>query len=555
MSVVYQILHAVPYSNRPIVKDVIASLHSYFTCNLLIAFSVIISFKQFGGRPLECMLPVGFTGAWEQYAENFCWAQDTYFVSPTVFVENVTAEERRERRISYYQWMPFFLLFQAACFKAPTLIWKYFAGQSGMKVGQILRLASDPANSSLDVKKANIETLCIHLQGALRFQERVKKKKLVPHKICRFLNLKYANYYVAMVYIFAKLSFLANVIFQIALMTRYLLPELKSDYGLESWKNLIWPKNDSSTWKHSGLFPLVTLCDFEVREMGNIQTYTVQCVLVVNLFTEKIFILLWAWFMVLTALTSVSVINWLYLLTESCSNEHFILNHLEMSETSFDKSDPRSKEQVDRFLNRYLGTDGIFLLRMIANHADVVFATELIASLWRSHYVFEEQRKNMSQMDKIWPQHQQRLEIALLEEAEHARKISSDALNALQRKRSVFRDSPYFAKRESLTGIMMSKIAGLCSVALIPGSILSSSHQSSRNSLKDNIMPLSSRIANQPRGSVFSSSSDNKLRRRHSVEEVDIITGSKIKKFAESSDEEEKEKEKSLVRKSSVKFW
>ncbi|VDO21316.1 unnamed protein product, partial [Brugia timori] len=29
-------------------EDVIASLHSYFTCNLLIAFSVIISFKQFG---------------------------------------------------------------------------------------------------------------------------------------------------------------------------------------------------------------------------------------------------------------------------------------------------------------------------------------------------------------------------------------------------------------------------------------------------------------------------------------------------------------------------
>lgn len=47
-------------------QDVVASLHSYFTCNLLIAFSIIISFKQFGGRPMECMLPMGFNGAWEQ---------------------------------------------------------------------------------------------------------------------------------------------------------------------------------------------------------------------------------------------------------------------------------------------------------------------------------------------------------------------------------------------------------------------------------------------------------------------------------------------------------
>lgn len=52
-----------------------------------------------------------------------------------------------------------------------------------------------------------------------------------------------------------------------------------------------------------------------------------------------------------------------------------------------------NKGHVDRFLHEYLGTDGIFVLRMVANHADVVFATELIASLWRSHYVFEERRK------------------------------------------------------------------------------------------------------------------------------------------------------------------
>lgn len=551
MSFVFQILHTVPYSNKPIVKDVVASLHSYFTCNLLIAFSVIISFKQFGGRPMECMLPMGFSGAWEQYAENFCWSQDTYFVPPKVFVEEITAEERRERRISYYQWMPFFLLFQAACFKAPTLIWKYFAGQSGMKLGEILRLASDPANSSLEVKKANIDALCIHLQGALRFHERVKKKKLVPHKIFRFLNIKYASYYVATIYIIAKLAFLANVMFQIGLMTRYLLPEFKNDYGLEAWKSLIWPENNSPTWHHSGIFPRVTLCDFEVREMGNIQTHTVQCVLVVNLFTEKIFVLLWAWFMTLTALTCASVLNWMYLLTEECSKEHFILNHLEMSETPFNKSDPQNKEQVDRFLHKYLGTDGIFVLRMVANHADVVFATELIASLWRSHYVFEEQRKGISQMDKVWPQHQQRLEMALLEEAEHARKTSEEAVNALQRKRSVFRDSPFFAKRGSLTGVVMQQVP---SRAQLEGSRLPS-----RNSSKDSIILQSARPSNQQRGSIFSVSSQGKLRRRRSVEDIDLIGGGKIKRFADSSDEED-EKEKSpksgpTSRKSSVKFW
>lgn len=61
-------------------------------------------------------------------------------------------------------------------------------------------------------------------------------------------------------------------------------------------------------------------------------------------------------------------------------------------------------------------------------------------------------------MDKVWPQHQQRLEMALLEEAEIARKTSVDAFSALQRKRSAFFDSPYFVKHGSLTGVTIPKV-------------------------------------------------------------------------------------------------
>lgn len=128
---IFHVMNAVPYTNRSIVKDVIACLHSYFTCNLLLGLAILLSYKQFGGRPIECMTPLGFSSAWNQYTENYCFSSETYYVPFKETIESKTIEEKRSKHISYYQWMSFFLLFQAACFKVPTLIWKYFSCQSG----------------------------------------------------------------------------------------------------------------------------------------------------------------------------------------------------------------------------------------------------------------------------------------------------------------------------------------------------------------------------------------------------------------------------------------
>ncbi|KHJ87658.1 hypothetical protein OESDEN_12562 [Oesophagostomum dentatum] len=54
-------------------------------------------------------------------------------------------------------------------------------------------------------------------------------------------------------------------------------------------------------------------------------------------------------------------------------------------------------------MDKYLGLDGVFLLRLIAQHADVVFITELIGHLWKSHYEIEEQRMALKRMNLVLP--------------------------------------------------------------------------------------------------------------------------------------------------------
>jgi len=63
-------------------------------------------------------------------------------------------------------------------------------------------------------------------------------------------------------------------------------------------------------WPLSERFPRVTLCDFQILQLDNVQKYTVQCVLPINLFNEKIFLLIWFWLVFVAVATFVNLLHW-----------------------------------------------------------------------------------------------------------------------------------------------------------------------------------------------------------------------------------------------------
>lgn len=55
--------------------DYIDRLHYFVTSNTLVALSILVSFKQFGGKPIECLVPDMFSKAWEEVSHNLMMIQ------------------------------------------------------------------------------------------------------------------------------------------------------------------------------------------------------------------------------------------------------------------------------------------------------------------------------------------------------------------------------------------------------------------------------------------------------------------------------------------------
>ncbi|KAI6226086.1 Innexin [Aphelenchoides besseyi] len=401
----------------------------YITSTALLVTAVLVSLKLFGGRPLECFMPAEFRSRdlflfsydlnsclWEDYTEMYCFASSTYFVQPNQ--EFPDADQRDQRLISYYQWMPFYLVISAFSFYAPCMIWRNMYTKSGIQLKELMSFANDKSNIKPEKRDDNIAGMGEHLSSV--FKHRYSFGTAHPihqHRYLRILNLRFYESYLTFLYLGIKALYLLNVVFQMFMMNYFLKTKNYTVYGFGVLIDLVYGR----PWTESGNFPRVSFCDLDIRVLGNIQRHTIQCVLVINIFIEKIFVLLWIWYTVLFIVTLTSLINWSLSSLPFEARKRFISRRLELADVDFKQH--LVEENLNRFVSEYIKMDGVFVLKMLTIHSvmflleayyyvilfllsnrnvlGVLICTELVDRMWDKFQ--EEQSKQNVDNNDVFP--------------------------------------------------------------------------------------------------------------------------------------------------------
>ncbi|XP_029657680.1 innexin unc-7-like [Octopus sinensis] len=181
---------------------------------------------------------------------------------------------------------------------------------------------------------------------------------------------KHGNY-LSFAYCITKTLFLLNAFGQFFLLNRFLGFQFHM-YGFHILNEYIHGKEINE----SSFFPRVTYCDIPERTIKQTHIYTVQCVLQQNLFSEKIFIIIWYMLLIVGVATLISYVKWLLYFSIPRLRDDYVSQYIQ-------DIAPTENDQFTKFINKYLKNDGFFICRLIDLNINCMMLDTVVNILWQ----------------------------------------------------------------------------------------------------------------------------------------------------------------------------
>ncbi|PAA81036.1 hypothetical protein BOX15_Mlig024361g3 [Macrostomum lignano] len=368
------------------VEDFSDKWNFLFTPCILVLCTMVVTVKQYLLKPIVCFTSNKVTGTnYDSYMENFCWVDGTYPVPVDSKSHDDTDFWKRmeSQRLLYYQWVPFILGLQTVMFYLPRLVWQMvITYRSGTDLQHLVNSAAEAAKADGEKREKVVKHIAGSLEHMLFMHREYRTGKLqsLKMRIFRAANLLVASKRLgtglSIAYLAVKLLYLANSIGQIYLMQRFL--RLGTNYtgyfGLQVLSDIAAGRD----WEYTMVFPRVAFCRTNVAIFGGAQTYLSQCALPVNMLNEKIYIFLWFWFVIGSAITAASLPIWLCRIVNRRSRARFVRRFLRLMD-DYDSE----KRLVGEFVVEFLRHDGTFLLKMMQLNAGDIVTGDIVHELFR----------------------------------------------------------------------------------------------------------------------------------------------------------------------------
>ncbi|XP_076347570.1 innexin inx2-like [Tachypleus tridentatus] len=265
-----------------VIDNNVFRLHYRATVVILLACSLLVTSRQYIGDPIDCIsrddIPT-------RVLDTFCWIHTTFSVEsawhkkvgveiPYPGVDKYIPGEDRVYH-AYYQWVCFVLFFQALMFYFPRHLWKGW-------------------------EKSRIRSLMLELNTpTLTPNEKQERRGILVDYLMN--NIHNQNFYVTGYYFCEFLNFI-NVVGQMYLIDSFLGGHF-SHYGSKVIQFTEWEwslRYDPMI----RVFPRLTKCTFhKYGSSGDVQRHDAMCILPINIINEKIYVLLWVWFVLLAVLS------------------------------------------------------------------------------------------------------------------------------------------------------------------------------------------------------------------------------------------------------------
>ncbi|KAK6023782.1 innexin-3 domain protein, partial [Ostertagia ostertagi] len=251
------------------VADSVDYLNYYVTSIMFAFFALAISAKQYFGSPIQCWVPSEFRAGWEKYAEDYCFIANSYYVP---FDEEIPVDiEHRKDHISYYRWVPIML------------------ASTAINPREFLKEAEKARYAVGEKRDKEIESLANYFMETVAvFQPDLKGKRYSSPR---------SGYNATLLYLFTKAAYVTNICVQIVILNHF-LGQNYLNWGYEMTSNIV----QGNEWKETEVFP-------RIRRLANLQRHTVQCVIMMNMINEKLYLFLYFWMFFLGIAT---IINFIY---------------------------------------------------------------------------------------------------------------------------------------------------------------------------------------------------------------------------------------------------